>query len=236
MRAVPSAVTSVFVVAVFAMNILANKSIVNISWLALDTGIIVSWVAFLCMDVLTKHFGPKAATQVSLFATGVNIVACLLFFAASKISGNWGAFYDYGDSVVNDALDSTIGGTWYVVLGSTVAFVASAIINNFLNFGVGKLFKRNPNGFGAYACRTYLSTAVAQFADNLIFALIVSHIFFEWSIVQCLTCAATGMIVELVCEVALSPIGFAVCRRWQRDNVGSEYLLYIQSKKGRTLI
>ena len=231
LRSVPSVVTSIFVVAVFAMNLLANKSInLNVSWLALDTGIIVSWVAFLCMDVLTKHFGPKASTQISLFAIGVNLVMCLLFFAASKIHGLWGAFYDLGEeNIVNDALDITFGGTWYVVVGSTAAFVASAVVNNFINFGIGKLFRRNPNGFVAYACRTYVSTAIAQFADNLIFALIVSHFFFGWSIVQCLTCAATGMIVELMCEVIFSPLGFAVCKRWKRDNIGQEYL-YLRQK------
>ena len=233
LRSVPSVVISIFVVAVFAMNLLANKSInLNLDWLALDTGIIVSWVAFLCMDVLTKHFGPKAATQISLFAISVNLVMCLLLFVASKINGTWGAFFDLGEqAVVNEGLDITFGGTWYVVLGSTVAFVASAVVNNFLNFAIGKLFKRKPDGFGAYACRTYVSTAIAQFADNLIFALIVSHFFFGWSIVQCLTCAATGMLVELVCEAVFSPLGFAVCKRWKRENVGKEYFEYLHSCK-----
>ena len=228
LRSVPSVVTSIFVVAVFAMNILANKSInLNVTWLALDTGIIVSWVAFLCMDVMTKHFGPKAATQISLFAIAVNLVMCLLLFCASKISGTWGAYFDLGEQpIVNEGLDITFGGTWYVVVGSTAAFVVSAVVNNFLNFAIGKMFKRKPDGFGAYACRTYVSTAIAQFTDNLIFALIVSHFFFGWSIVQCLTCAATGMIVELVCEAVFSPLGFAVCRRWKKENVGSEYFEY----------
>ena len=235
LKSVPSVVTSIFVVAVFAMNLLANKSINTGSWtwLALDTGIIVSWVAFLCMDVLTKHFGPKASTQISLFATAVNLVMCLLLFIASKISGVWGAYFDFGEQpVINDALDATFGGTWYVVLGSTVAFVVSAVVNNFLNYAIGKLFKRHPDGFGAYACRTYVSTAIAQFADNLIFALIVSHFFFGWSIVQCLTCAATGMIVELLCEAVFSPLGYAVCRRWKAEEVGKEYINLINSQSG----
>ena len=232
LRSVPAVVTSVFVVAVVAMNLLANKSInIGVTWLALDTGIIVSWVAFLCMDVLTKHFGPRAATQISLFAIGVNLVLCLLFFAASKISGTWGAFYDFGEQpVINEALDATIGSTWYVVLGSTVAFVASAVVNNFLNFAIGKLFKRNPDGFAAYACRTYVSTAIAQLIDNLIFALIVSYVFFGWTILQCFTCAATGMLVELIVEAAFSPLGFAVCRRWKREQIGSEYLNFVNNK------
>ena len=226
LKSVPSVITSLFVVAVFAMNLLANKSInLNVSWLALDTGIIVSWVAFLCMDVLTKHFGPKAATQISLLAIGINLVACLLLFAASKINGTWGAYFDLGEqAVVNTGLDMTFGGTWYVVMGSTVAFVVSAVVNNFLNYAIGKIFKRKPDGFGAYACRTYLSTAIGQFVDNLLFALIVSHFFFGWTVLQCVTCAATGMLVELVIEAAFSPLGFAVCRRWQREGVGQEYL------------
>lgn len=234
LKSVPSVTLCCFVLSVFAMNLLANKSInLNVSWLALDCGIIVSWVAFLCMDILTKHFGPRAATMISIFAIAVNLAACLVMFVASVISGCWGAYFDYGElDVINKALDGTFGGTWYVVCGSTTAFVASAFINNFANWGIGKIFHKKPDGMAAYLCRSYLSTAVGQFADNLIFALIVSHIFFGWTIVQCLTCAATGMIAELVCEAIFAPLGFAVCKRWQNEGIGSEYSKYLLSKKG----
>ena len=215
LNSVSPLVLTLFILAVFAMNLLANKSInTGVDWLALDCGIVVSWIAFLCMDVLTKRFGPKAATQISLLAISINLVACLLLFAVSKIDGVWGQFFELGEQeVVNEALDNTIGGTWYVVIGSAVAFVVSAVVNNFSNFFVGKAFKKNPDGFGAYACRTYVSTAVAQFVDNLVFALLVSHFFFGWSIVQCLTCAATGMIVELLCEVVFSPLGYLFLKK-----------------------
>lgn len=237
LHSVPSVAVCLFVLSVFTMNLLANKSLdLGVDWLALDCGIIVSWVAFLCMDVLTKHYGPKAATMISIFAIAVNLLACLVMFAASVIAGTWGAYYDFGEqTVVNKALDATFGGTWYVVLGSTVAFVASAVINNFANWGIGKIFRKKPDGFGAYVCRTYVSTAVAQFADNLIFALVVSHFFFGWTIVQCLTCAATGMLAELICEAIFSPLGFAVCKRWQRDGVGKTYFQYLQNDKGTAL-
>ena len=57
------------------MNILANKSInLGVSWLALDCGIIVSWVTFLIMDVIVKHFGPKAATEISILAIIINLL------------------------------------------------------------------------------------------------------------------------------------------------------------------
>ena len=69
LRSVPGWLTALFVMSVFAMNILANKSIsLPVSWLALDCGIIVSWFAFLAMDTVTRRFGPKGATQLSIVA------------------------------------------------------------------------------------------------------------------------------------------------------------------------
>ena len=225
LRSVPALFLAVFAISVVLMNLLANKSI-NLpwDWLALDCGIIVSWITFLCMDIATKHFGARAATMLSITAVFINLFACLIFFLASLIPGMWGEAYVEGsESVIVYALDHTFGGTWYVLAGSTIAFIISAIINNLLNAAIGRVFRRNPDGFGAYACRSYVSTAVGQFTDNLIFALLVSHFFFGWTLLQCITCAITGMIVELLCEVVFSPIGYKVSRRWKRDQVGEKY-------------
>lgn len=227
LKSVPSLAVVLFIMSVFGMNLLANKSIlISADWLALDCGIIVSWFAFFTMDVLTKHFGPKAATEITVLAIAVNLFFCLLLFLGSLIPGVWGESYVEGSGeIINGALDSTFGGTWYVVLGSTVAFLASAVINNLSNFGIGKLFKKNPDGLGAYVMRAYVSTAVGQFADNLIFALLVSHFFFGWTVVQCLTCAATGMLVELLCEGLFFYPGYLITRRWKKNGVGEEYFL-----------
>ena len=232
-RNIPSSLMALFVVSIITMNLLANKSIdLPVTWLALDCGIIVSWISFLSMDIITKHFGPKAATEASAAAVCVNLLACLFFFVASKLPGMWGeAYVDGSEAMLNRALDGTFGGTWYVLFGSTTAFILSAVVNNFLNAAIGGLMKTNPDGFFAYACRTYISTAVGQFTDNLVFALIVSHFFFGWSLTQCVTCAVTGMVVELLCEVLFSRLGFAICARWKRDNVGGAYLDYIREKK-----
>lgn len=226
LKSVPSLVVVLFIMSVFSMNLLANKSIdIPFSWLALDCGIIVSWFAFFTMDILTKRFGPKAATQITVLAIAVNLFFCLLLFIGSVIPGMWGeSFVDGSENVINGALNNTFGGTWYVVLGSTAAFLISAIVNNLSNFGIGKLFKKNPDGLGAYVMRAYVSTAAGQFVDNLTFALIVSHFFFGWTIVQCLTCAATGMLVELLCEGLFFYPGFAITRRWRKNSVGEEYL------------
>lgn len=228
LRSVPSPLVTIFVASVLGMNLLANKSInLPVTWLALDCGIIVSWFAFLTMDIVTKHFGPKAATQLSLFAIGVNLLFSLLFFAGSVIPGVWGeSFVDGSQNIINNALDNTFGGTWYVLLGSTIAFAVSAVVNNFTNWAIGRCFVKNPDGGVAYVLRTYVSTAIGQFVDNLVFALIVSHFFFGWTLLQCFTCALTGMVVELLFEVAFSYIGFAVCKKWKAENVGEAYFKF----------
>lgn len=232
LRSVPSTILTLFAVSVIAMNLLANKSVnLPVDWLALDCGIIVSWVAFLSMDIITKHFGPKAATQVSIVAVLFNLMICIIFFIAGSIPGIWGESYVEGsETIINSALDHTFSGTWYVLLGSTTAFIISAVVNNFLNYLIGKLINKNSDSYLVYAVRTYISTAVGQFADNLVFALIVSHIFFGWSMLQCITCSVTGMVVELLCEVIFSPIGFSVCKKWKKDNVGKEYFELKKSK------
>lgn len=231
LRSVPPVALTLFVLAVALMNLLANKSInIPVDFLALDCGIIVSWAAFLAMDVLTKHFGPKAACELSVFAMLLNLAVCLAFYVISVIPGVWSASYvDGSEAAINGALNATFGGTWYVVLGSAAAFVVSAFVNNFLNFGIGKLFKRNPDGIGAYVCRTYVSTAIGQFVDNLVFALLVSHFFFGWSIVQCVTCAACGMVAELLCELVFAPLGYKICQNWKRQNVGRQYFEFKES-------
>lgn len=224
-KCVPAPVVTLFVISVFAMNLLANKSIsIPVDWLALDCGITVSWFAFFAMDILTKHFGPKAATQITVLAIIINLFFCLLLFIGSVIPGAWGESYVEGsEEVINGALNSTFGGTWYVVLGSTVAFLASAIVNNLSNFGIGKLFKRKPDGLAAFIMRSYVSTAAGQFIDNLIFALIVSHFFFGWSVLQCVTCALTGMLAELLCEGIFFYPGYKITRRWKQNGLGKEY-------------
>lgn len=231
-RAVPAHVFALFVLSVFAMNLLANKSItLPVDWLALDCGIIVSWAAFLTMDMITKHFGPKAATTLSIVALLMSLIFCLLFFIAAHIAGVWGESYVAGsEDVINTALNNTFGGTWYVLLGSAAAFLLSSAVNNFLNWLVGKAFKKNPDGAAAYFLRSYISTAVGQFVDNMTFALVVSLNFFGWSILQCVTCSLTGMLVELICEAIFSPLGYAVTKKWKKDNLGAEYLEMLNAK------
>ena len=226
LRCVPAGVVTLFVVSVICMNILANKTLLQLPWIALDGGILISWLSFMCMDILTKHFGPKASNRISILAVVVNLLTCLIFYIVSVIPSN-----------ANDytALNTILGGTWFILVGSTIAFVCSSLINNGLNFVIGKCFVRNPDGKFAFFCRSYVSTFVGQFLDNLIFSVIVFMGFapvywdgFCWTFVQCLMCALTGAVAELILEVAFSPIAYKITQRWKLQGVGKEYLDFVE--------
>ena len=206
-------ILTLMVLSTVGMNLLANKSIdTGLPWLALDCGILLSWLAFLSMDVATHCYGPKTATLVSLVALGLNLLMVLIFFIASVIPGAWGeSFIEGSEAIINSALDNTFGGTWFVILGSSIAYAISAVVNNFLNWGIGT--KIEDRGFGSFALRSYVSTFIAQFTDNITFALIVSRTFFGWTLLQCVTCAITGAVLELVFEVFFSPIGYRISRK-----------------------
>ena len=218
LRSIPASTVTLFIVSVIMMNLLANKELISLPWLALDCGFAVSWVSFLCMDMVCKRFGARASIMVSVMALGVNLAVSLVFWLLTLTPGMWGAYYDTGLLEVNDALNATIGGTWYVVLGSSCAMLAYSLLNQ----AIGRL--EHKNTFGAFALRSYVSTGIAQFVDNLVFAIIVSHTFFGWTWLQVLTCSLTGAVAELLCEVFLSPVGYRVVRGWERENVGELYL------------
>jgi len=231
LRSIPATVMTLFVVSVICMNLLANKTLLQLDWIALDGGILISWLSFMCMDVTTKHFGPGASNRISILAAGINLLTCLIFFIASSIPSNAGNY---------SAFDGIFGGTWFILFGSTVAFLSSAVINNMLNHMIGTAFKGNPDGKLAYAMRTYASTFIGQFLDNFIFSIIVFVYFaplfwdgFSWTVLQCAMCALTGAVAELVMEIAFSPIGYRIVTSWKKNSVGKEYLELLERKEGK---
>ena len=221
LRSVPSPIVTLFVLSVVVMNLLANKTIYQRGFFAVDGGIVMSWLTFLCLDIITKRFGARAATQISVFALSINLFVVGIFAIVSAIPTDT----DY------TAFNSIFGGSWFIVLSSSAAFLTSAIVNNGLNAAVGRLFRANPDGRAAYYTRSYVSTMIGQFVDNMVFAGLTFMVFapiywggFSWTFPQCVTCSLIGAVLELLMEVFFSPIGYTVTRRWQRDDVGASYI------------
>ena len=222
-----------FVLSVVSMNLLANKSIDlsflpgnnvdagEIGWLALDCGILVSWLAFFAMDNIVRRFGPKASTQMTCIAVFINLIVCGVFLAAGSIDGFWGESYvEFGGDIINTALDNTISGTWYVLMGSTVAFISSAVVHGITSNAVSKAFK-NKESLKAYAICSFLATSLGQFVDNMIFSLIVSYNFFGWNILQCVMCSVTGMVVEFILSAIFVPIGHKIYKSDKAKDVNA---------------
>ncbi|MCQ2493613.1 MAG: VUT family protein [Lachnospiraceae bacterium] len=226
LRSIPSPVVASYIVAIITMNLLANKAVpLPFEYIVLDCGFFLSWMVFMTMDMVTRHFGPRAANLLSVIALLANLFMCGIFFGISKLPGEWSASYVEGsEAVINTALDSTFGGTWYVLMGSSIAFLVSAIVNNFMNYLIGLKAESKKKNFATFAFRSYVSTFIGQFVDNLVFALIVSHTFFGLTLLQCVLCALTGAVMELLCEVIFSPIGYKVSQGWEKDKIGAEYI------------
>lgn len=233
LRSIPSWVTAFFVASLIAMNLLANKSIGGLpSWLALDAGFIFSWVAFALMDITVKRFNARAANILSFVAILINLFVVFMFFLASLLSGEWSTSYnENGQSVaeLNNAVNQIFSGSWYVVFGSTMAIIISTVFNNCLNATIGRSLKKD--NFFAFAFRSYISTFLGQFVDNLAFAFIVSVHFFGWTVTQSIFCAMTGAVAELLMEVIFSPFTYKAVRSWEKQNVGQEYLKFIEENK-----
>ncbi len=227
LRAIPGIVTTVFVLSVVSMNLLANKSIFNLPWLASTAGIFVSWISFLCMDAVCKRFGAKTATILNTVAMLITLGITLLYALIVKIPGVWASSYSASSPEVakeiNAALDSTFASTWFIIIGSALAMFLGGLVNSFINNFVGKRVDKADN-YKGFAIRSFASTAIGQFVDNIVFALFVSYMFFGWTMKQVVVCSFMMMMLELAFEVVFSPVGYKMSKSWKTDNVGSDYI------------
>ena len=219
LRSVPPALTILFLLAVIAMNFLARYTVLSLPYLALNAGIFVSWVTFLYMDVVTRHYGARAANILSLLAVAANLVYTVVCLVISRI----GSY---------PALDSFVGGQWSILLASTIAYIASALTNNYLNVLIGRWFRKNPDGKAAFMARSYGSTLLSQLVDNFLFVSLAFIVFpnipgalpVRWTLAQCVGSSVTVGLFELATEMLFSPLGYYVVKKWRSEGVGREYI------------
>ena len=233
LRSVPSLIVTLFCVSVVIMNLMASKTIIltDPAWFGVTGGIILSWIPFLCMDILNRSYGPKVATKVNILALLINLVCVGVFELVAR-------FQIGGDPEFYTAFNATFKQTWQILLASSIAFLVSGVFNNLLNAGIAKLYK-DPNSKKAYYARSYGSTILAQFVDNFVFASLAFLVFFKlsvgssfgWTIWAVLGSATFNAILELVMEAIFSPIGYKVCKKWEQENVGKDYLEYVEASK-----
>ena len=171
------------------------------------------------MDIVTKHYGARAANKLAMLAIAANLACCLVCVLISRFAHA-------------PALDMVVGGQWSILTASTIAYVISALTNNYTNIYIGSLFTKNPDGKAAYATRSFVSTFLSQVLDNFIFVflafvvlpMIPGALQVHWTVMQCLGASIICAFIEMLSEALFSPIGYYTVKRWQRNGTGLEYI------------
>lgn len=231
LRSVPSLALALITVATVLMNILANKSIINLPWLIQDAGILMSWVGFLVGDLLVKAFGSKNAIRVNLTCLGISLFISGLLAIVAVVPGEWSPVFDPtinpGDlgSNINAAVNSVMGNVWYVILGSAVASAVGLVVNG-LTQGllIKKIETKHGDRYWGFFVASAASTMIGQIIDNMVFALLVSVKFFGWTWTQVMVCSLTGAIFELIIELVFSPLTYKISKNWKKNGIGTEWI------------
>lgn len=259
-KKVPSWLIAVSSVAVVLMNLVANKGLLNLSWIALDAGFLVSWVMFLCMDIATQKYGGKASFAVTVFNVGVALASSLLLLIIAKLPPEWGGGWFFG-AQSEGALNTVIGNSILVVLVSLLAYVVASGIDILSNITIGKWMrnskafknedgKRTVKGFFVYFTRAYTSTFLSQFVDNLVFQFIAYNFLFSWfyggvpgaalgsveAQLSILMGAFTGAVAELLLELLFAPIGYLAIAEKDNQNIKSSSKITLWARLVKTSI
>lgn len=236
LRSVPALALALITVATVLMNILANKSIINLPikgtnsyWLVQDAGILLSWVGFLVGDLIVKAFGSKHAIRVSLTCLGISLFISALLAVVGIIPGTWSAEFNYSDpniaKAVGESINAVMGNVWYVILGSAIASAVGLIINGITQGCILKrMHKKHGDKYWGFFVASAASTIIGQILDNMVFAAIVSVKFFGWTWGSVFACSIAGAIFELIIELIFSPLTYRISKNWQKNHIGEQWI------------
>lgn len=223
---VPTMVTVVFILTTVLMNMMAAKIIFYVGGAAFSGGFLLSALPFLCMDTVTKRMGARASIMLNILSAVGNLFAVVMLAIVAAIP----TVDDYSQ------FNYIFGGVWFIALSSTIAFVASGVVNSILNAAIGKLFK-NGTSILEFMSRSYISTFIGQAIDNFLFIWLTYGVFAPifWkttplSIPSCIGTAIIGGAVELIAEIVLSPVAYRIVRRWEEAGIGEKYIAAHSSK------
>lgn len=232
LRNVPSLAVTFCVLASVLMNILANKSIIDTQlfegsflWVVQDAGILFSWCGFLAGDLIVRAYGTKTAIRVSITSVIISLFVSLMFVGIAQVPGVWGeAFMSDGtiNESINNALNSTLGSVWFVVLGSTLASAVGLICNNIAQGTLlKKITSKHGDRYWGFVLASALSTGLGQFLDNMVFGSLVQAQFFGWGWDKVVSASIFGMLLELVVEVVFTPLTYKISCNWKKNGIGT---------------
>ncbi len=132
--------------------------------IALGTGIFTS--IFLCNDIINEYYGKKSAIKailVGFFAYLAFLLMMFIIVAYSPVSTSFES---------HKALLHILNPAPAIFLASVVAYMCSQYLDLFLYRAIKNFTK---NRFIAF--RSFVSTAIGSFCDNVIFSLLAWYVF-----------------------------------------------------------
>ena len=220
-KKVPGWLVALSVVTTVLMNLLANKTLYSDGrYLSSDCGMLVSWVMFLVMDIVTQRYGGKSSFAVTIFDVLVALAMSGIMVGVAAVPESAVSGWFQGDDAAS-VLNGLVGNNYLVILTSLFAFICSSGVDILSNVTIGRLFnktktfegegnKRTFKGFIVYFFRAYGSTFLSQFTDNLVFNAIAYPCLFyiPCSPLSITLGAMVGAVIELVAELIFAPIGY----------------------------
>lgn len=197
------------------MNFYVAKTIVSTELFSIAGGIVLTWVPFLCNDIVSRSFGKRIANTLNFFTTGVVIIVTVLSHLMTLIPSA------QGDSA---AFDSVFGSVWWISLASILAFCLSALLNTAINCAITKAMS-GKNETGSYYAAVSASTFAGQVLDNIMFGGLAFGIFapifwgWGWSLTQIIGGSIISACIELVVELIFAPIGHHICLTWKKKGI-----------------
>ena len=195
-------IVSFYMVGSVMQNILATKTFGTPELSITTGGTIISWLVFLCMDVITEIWGKRKSIQIFWISAALNLFFSGIAWICIAIHGN--------NDFINGSYEVILGTGWRIVIASITAFLLGNYANTFIMYAM-RVNSKNPNKTFGFICRAVLSTLVGQLLDNGIFYLIAfapigipSTIEQSWMTILQLVGFTTA--IETIVEALVSPL------------------------------
>ena len=183
-------------------NLLAVKMLGTTTFTVCDSGTLISWLVFACMDIVTETMGKREAVKYFTVASGLNIFFSIVYMLVIALPGT--------DVVMSESFANVFGTNWRIVISSVTAFWVGNYINAFIMYAM-RVNSKNENSTAGFIARAVISTIFGQLVDNTLFSVMAFGPFgipgtYELPWIAIFQTVAFGTFMETISEAVFSPI------------------------------
>ena len=190
-------------------NLMAVKMLGTATFTFCDSGLLISWLVFACMDIVTETMGKREAVKYFTVASGLNIFFSIVYMLVIALPGT--------DVVMSESFANVFGTNWRIVISSVTAFWMGNYINTFIMYAM-RVKAKDENNTAGFIARAVVSTIFGQLVDNTLFSVMAFGPFgipgsYELPWVAIFQTVAFGTVMETASEALFSPVTASVVKR-----------------------